>query len=120
MFRMLSASLLLLVFTVVICCVLYPAAVWGIGQVFFPFQANGSMLKADGTATTKAEDAVGSLLIAQPFTKDEFFQPRPSACSYDASASRIVRFGGFELHHCVIVLPRPWTDCDVQKWFQCW
>jgi K+-transporting ATPase ATPase C chain len=30
---------------------------------------------------------VGSSLIAQPFTKDEYFQPRPSSPSYDASAS---------------------------------
>ena len=30
---------------------------------------------------------IGSLLVAQPFTKDEYFQPRPSAASFDATAS---------------------------------
>ncbi len=81
MARHVSKSLLLLLFAVVICCGIYPLAVWAIAQTFFPFQANGSMVKgADGSL-------VGSLLIAQPFTKDEYFQPRPSAASYDASAS---------------------------------
>ncbi len=38
-------------------------------------------------AGTGRQAVVGSRLIAQPFTKDEYFQPRPSAPSYDASAS---------------------------------
>src|ERR1700738_873922 len=81
MYKYISRSVLLLLFTVVICCVIYPSVVWVIGQVFFPFQANGSLVKsADGSI-------FGSNLIAQPFTKDEYFQPRPSAASYDASAS---------------------------------
>src|SRR6201982_3644087 len=76
-----TKSLLLLGSAVVICCLIYPLAVWAIGQTFFPFTANGSMVTGpDGKL-------VGSLLIAQPFTKDEYFQPRPSAASYDASAS---------------------------------
>jgi K+-transporting ATPase ATPase C chain len=68
-------SIWLLGLTVVICCLIYPIAVWAIGQAFFPFGANGSMVNGpDGKP-------VGSLLIAQPFTKDEYFQPRPSAGS---------------------------------------
>ena len=70
-----------MLFAVAICCVLYPAVLLAVGQVFFPFQANGSIVNGpDGKP-------VGSLLIAQPFTKDEYFQPRPSAASFDASAS---------------------------------
>jgi K+-transporting ATPase ATPase C chain len=81
MFRIISKSLLLLLFTVVLACGIYPAAVWAIGHLFFPFQAEGSLVTGpDG-------QVAGSKLIAQPFTKDEYFQPRPSAASYDASAS---------------------------------
>ena len=80
MSKLIVKSLVLLFFAVVLCCVVYPAVLLGIGQTFFPFQANGSLVKGpDGKV-------VGSLLIAQPFTKDEYFQPRPSTNSYDATA----------------------------------
>jgi K+-transporting ATPase ATPase C chain len=81
MSKSISKSLWLLLFAVVITCVVYPLALWAIGQAVFPFQANGSIVKGpDG-------NPVGSLLIAQPFTKDEYFQPRPSAAGYNGSAS---------------------------------
>jgi potassium-transporting ATPase KdpC subunit len=81
MMRSISKSLWLLGFAVVLTCGIYPAILWGIGQTFFPFQANGSIVNGpDGKP-------VGSLLAAQPFTKDEYFWPRPSAASYDATAS---------------------------------
>ncbi|MFD1560845.1 potassium-transporting ATPase subunit C [Paraburkholderia silviterrae] len=81
MLRHISKSLWLLGLAVVIVCGIYPGILWVIGQTAFPFQANGSVVKGpDGKP-------VGSLLIAQPFTKDEYFQPRPSAVSYDATSS---------------------------------
>ena len=77
----LAKSFFLLLFAVIICCGIYPLALWGIGAIFFPFQANGSLLSGpDGKL-------MGSRLIAQPFTRNEYFQPRPSAAGYDASAS---------------------------------
>ena len=36
----------------VVCCGLYPLAVWAIGQAVFPNQANGSLVTKDGTFTT--------------------------------------------------------------------
>jgi K+-transporting ATPase ATPase C chain len=76
----LRANLWLLGSTVLICCVLYPLALWAIGQSVFPEKASGSLIFENGKV-------VGSRLIAQPFTRPEYFWPRPSAVSYDASAS---------------------------------
>jgi potassium-transporting ATPase KdpC subunit len=77
----LRANLWLLALTVVLCCVLYPLVVWGIGQTLFHEKAQGSLL------TDAKGNPVGSRLIAQPFTADEYFQPRPSSASYNAAAS---------------------------------
>src|SRR5262245_32273930 len=77
----LRACFFLLVFTLVICCVLYPLALWAVGQTIFPSAAAGSLVKdADGTVR-------GSRQIAQPFSDAKYFQPRPSAVSYNASAA---------------------------------
>jgi K+-transporting ATPase ATPase C chain len=86
----LRANLWLLVLTVVLCSVLYPLVILGIGQTLFHDKAEGSLL-------TDAEGRpVGSQLIAQPFTADEYFQPRPSATSpaYNAAASGCSNLAG--------------------------
>ena len=50
MLRYISKSLWLLFFAVVICCGIYPAVLWVIGQTIFPFQANGSLVNEPPTA----------------------------------------------------------------------
>jgi K+-transporting ATPase ATPase C chain len=73
----------------VICCGLYPSAIWAISQVVFPIQANGSLVKKDGTFTTDDTQAAGSYLIGQNFVASGYFHSRPSAAGagYDASNS---------------------------------
>lgn len=59
----------------------YHVALWALGRVAFPSQAEGSLVRrADGTV-------VGSRLIAQAFTRREYFQPRPSGVDYDAAST---------------------------------
>lgn len=78
----------LLVLTLVL-GVAYPLTVLAVGQLAFPWQANGSLVTAEGGRTTARTDAVGSLLIAQAADGDEWFHPRPSAAGdgYDTLAS---------------------------------
>ncbi|MGO9584811.1 MAG: K(+)-transporting ATPase subunit C [Limisphaerales bacterium] len=77
-----SAVMVTLAFAVV-CCGLYPLVVYGVAQVFFPDQANGSLI-VDANGTVR-----GSQLLGQQFTADKYFQSRPSAAGngYDATSS---------------------------------
>ena len=67
----------LLVFTV-LCGLIYPAVMIGVGQLAFHNQANGSMVSFNGRVA-------GSGLLCQEFTDakgnplPQYFQPRPSA-----------------------------------------
>lgn len=79
----------LMVVLTVLTGLIYPGVVTGICQVLFHWQANGSMLNAEGRE-------IGSALIGQNFTKPEYFHPRPSAAGndgYDATASTGSNYG---------------------------
>lgn len=77
---MISVKLVLV--STVLLGLLYPLTITGIAQLFFPDQANGSLVRQDGRIA-------GSMLLGQAFGRPEYFHPRPSAAGtgYDASAS---------------------------------
>jgi K+-transporting ATPase ATPase C chain len=78
----------------------YHLVMWGIGQTAFRAQAEGSLVRrADGTV-------VGSRLIAQKFTKPEYFQPRPSAVDYNAASAGGSNYGPSNPDHLKAVRER--------------
>jgi K+-transporting ATPase ATPase C chain len=77
-------SIVATIFFAIICCGLYPLVVFGAAQLFFPHQANGSLL------VDKSNTVRGSALLAQNFTGAQYFHPRPSAAGangYDPTSS---------------------------------
>jgi K+-transporting ATPase ATPase C chain len=86
--RHLDTAIRMTVLTAVLLGLLYPLAVTGVAQVLFPGAADGSLVRADGRV-------VGSAYIAQAFSQDKYFWPRPSAAGddYDAMASAASNLG---------------------------
>src|SRR5580692_7551624 len=78
----LITSLLMTIATTVLLGLVYPLVVYGLAQVLFRDKANGQIISRNG-------EAIGSRIIAQPFTGPQYFHSRPSNAGngYDAANS---------------------------------
>ncbi len=81
MSNVLRPAVSLIVLMTLITGVAYPLVVTGFAHLAFPEQANGSLVYDD------QEKVRGSELIAQNFTGEQWFHPRPSAAAYATVAS---------------------------------
>ena len=74
--KLISQAIKLFLILTVVTGIIYPLLITVLGQIIFPGQANGSLIKIDGKI-------VGSALLGQKFTDDKYFWSRPSAVDYN-------------------------------------
>jgi K+-transporting ATPase ATPase C chain len=100
MVKELRQGILFTLVTMVLLGGVYNGLLWGVGRGVFPAQAEGSLVRrADGTV-------IGSRLIAQKFTRPEYFQPRPSAVDYNAASTGGTNYGPSNPDHLKVVRER--------------
>jgi len=81
MVKEIKHGILFTLVTMVLLGGVYHLVFWGIGRVVFASKAEGSLIRrTDGSI-------VGSRLIAQKFTRPEYFHPRPSGVDYNAAST---------------------------------
>ncbi len=76
---------------------IYPLLMTGIGAALFPRKVLGNLIERGGKV-------VGSSLLAQEFTSDIYFHPRPTAVKYDPTGSGASNWG--------------WTSSDLKKAYE--
>src|SRR5579872_2761601 len=105
MWQQILPGLRIKLFMTVVLGILYPLGMTGICQILFPHKANGSLI-------TSGDKVIGSEIIAQSFSKPEYFHPRPSGAGsgYDATSS-----GGSNLGPTSAKLIRGTTKMDDKK-----
>jgi K+-transporting ATPase ATPase C chain len=73
----LRVAVLMTIVLTVLFGVVYPLVMTGVGQVLFPSQANGSLVR------DSSGNVIGSTLLGQNFAQPQYFHPRPSAAGTD-------------------------------------
>ena len=78
----LITAFMMTIVTTILLGLIYPLVITGLAQLFFHDKANGQIITRNG-------EAIGSRIIAQPFTSAKYFHPRPSNAGngYDATNS---------------------------------
>jgi K+-transporting ATPase ATPase C chain len=72
LFSLIRPAILISLWLCLLTGFIYPMLTTGVANLLFPYQAQGSLITANGKV-------IGSELIGQNFTRPEYFHPRPSA-----------------------------------------